>query len=242
MRRINLLPQEDRRRDIGGRLRSGVTGILLIAAALSVMIMVATYLFFLVRLNNEEDKIADLDTQIAQQNQRLAELAPYRDLQARLDAKKPIADGIFRTRFPWNDFLQGLAFVIPPSTALDTLTAEAAPINIDAPAEQPLNPPGAVTFTGVSLPQYTNVADFVVQMNNLRFLANSQLDSAELDRDTFSQDAINFEVAAELITEVGSKGTELPLDSGSDSSGGSEATTQTQDATGSQASGEDGRR
>lgn len=237
MRRINLLPPEERRRDIGGQLRSGVTGILLIAAALSVMIMVAAYLFFLVRLNNEEDRIADLDTQIAQQNQRLAELAPYRDLQARLDAKKPIADGIFRTRFPWNDFLQGLSFVIPPSTALDTLTAEAAPINIDAPAEQPLNPPGAITFTGVALPEYTNVADFVVQMNNLRFLANSQLNSAELDRETFSENAINFEVAAELITEVGAKGTELQIDGGN-STEDFETTTETQDTSGSQASGE----
>lgn len=241
MRRINLLPLEERRRDIGGQLRGGVAGILLIAAALSVMIMVAVYLFFLVRLGNEEDLIADLDTQIAQQNQRLAELAPYRDLQARLDAKKPIADGIFRTRFPWNDFLQGLSFVIPPSTALDTLTAEAAPISIDAPPEQALNPPGAITFTGVALPEYTNVADFVVQMNNLRFLANSQLNSAELDRETFSENAINFEVAAELITEVGSKGTELQIDGGN-SSEDFETTTESRDTAGSQASSESGAR
>lgn len=215
MRRVNLLPPEERRRDIGGRLRGGVAGILLIAGALSVMIMVALYLFFLVRLGNEEDRIADLDAQIQQQNTRLAGLAPFRDLQAQLDAKKPIADGIYRARFTWDEFLQGLSFVIPPSTALDTLTAEAAPINVQAPSEQPLNPPGAVTFTGVALPEYTNVADFVVQMNNLRFLANSQLNSAELDRETFAPEtAINFEVAAELITEVGSEGNEVRLDGG----------------------------
>src|SRR3712207_7311046 len=60
-------------------------------------------------------------------------------------------------------FLQGLAFVIPESTALDTFTAESAPIDIEAPVEQPLEPPGAITFTGVALPEYQNVADFVVQ-------------------------------------------------------------------------------
>jgi exoribonuclease II len=84
------------------------------------------YLFFLLRLNGVEDEIAELDQQIAEQNQRLTELAPYRDLQARLDAKKPVADGIFRTRFPWDEFLQGLAFVIPQTTALDTFTVDPA--------------------------------------------------------------------------------------------------------------------
>jgi type IV pilus assembly protein PilN len=239
MRRINLLPPEERRRDIGGRLRSGVAGILLIAGALSVMVMVALYLFFLVRLGNEEDRIADLDTQIQQQNTRLAELAPFRDLQAQLDAKKPVADGIYRARFTWDEFLQGLSFVIPPSTALDTLTAEAAPINVQAPSEQPLNPPGAVTFTGVALPEYTNVADFVVQMNNLRFLANSQLNSAELDRETFAEPAINFEVAAELITEVGSEGNEVRLDGGA---APEEPATEEQDVGADQAAREGGGR
>jgi type IV pilus assembly protein PilN len=144
----------------------------------------------------------------------MAELAPYRDLQARLDAKKPVADGIFRTRFAWDEFLQGLAFIIPETTALDTFTAEAAPIDIEAPVEQPLEPPGSITFTGVALPQYQNVADFVVQMNNLRFLSNAQLNSAQLDQQTFEQPAISFEVVSELVTVVGEFGTEVRIEEG----------------------------
>lgn len=214
MRRINLLPPEERRRP-AERLFGRGAAILLVVAAVALIAMVGVYLFFLVRLNAVEDEIADLDTQIAQQNQRLAELAPYRDLQARLDAKKPVADGIFRTRFPWDEFLQGLAFIIPETTALDTFTAEAAPINIQAPVEQPLEPPGAITFTGIALPRYQNVADFVLQMNNLRFLANTQLNSAQLDQVTFAKPAITFEVASELITVVGETGTEVRIDEGS---------------------------
>jgi type IV pilus assembly protein PilN len=214
MRRINLLPPEERRRP-AERLRGGVPAVLLIVASVTIIAMVGVYLFFLLRLNGVEDEIAELDQQIAEQNQRLAELAPYRDLQARLDAKKPVADGIFRTRFPWDEFLQGLAFIIPETTALDTFTAEAAPIDVQAPVEQPLDPPGAITFTGIALPRYQNVADFVVQMNNLRFLANTQLNSAELDQTTFAQPAISFEVASELITVVGENGTEVRIDEGS---------------------------
>ena len=213
MRRINLLPVAERRRTAES-LRGGAPAILLIVGALALIVMVGAYLFFLVRLNAVEDEVAELDRQIAEQNARLAELAPYRDLQAQLDAKKPVADGIYRSRFAWDQFLQGLAFVIPESTALDTLTGEAAPINLQAPPEQPLEPPGAVTFTGIALPRYQNVADFVVQMNNLRYLSNAELNSAELDREAFAQPAIAFEVASELVTVVGDNGTEVRVEAG----------------------------
>ena len=212
MRRINLLPPEERRRAaerIGGR----AAAILLVAGAVVLIVMVGVYYFFLLRLNAVEDEVAELDQQIAEQNARLAELAPYRDLQARLDAKKPVADGIFRTRFPWDEFLQGLAFIIPETTALDTFTAEAAPIDIQAPVEQPLEPPGSIIFTGIALPRYQNVADFVVQMNNLRFLSNAELNSAERS-DLEGKSAITFEVASELVTVVGESGTEVRIEEG----------------------------
>jgi type IV pilus assembly protein PilN len=214
MRRINLLPPEERQR-LGERLRGGVPAVLLIVGAVAIIAMVGFYLFFLLRLNGVEDEIAELDQQIAEQNERLAELAPYRELQARLDAKKPVADGIFRTRFPWDEFLQGLAFVIPETTALETFGAEAAPIDIQAPVEQALEPPGTITFSGIALPRYRNVADFVLQMNQLRYLSNTELDIAELDRTTFAQPAIGFKVASELITVVGENGTEVRIDEGS---------------------------
>jgi len=213
MRRINLLPPEERRRAAASP-RRGVVGILLIVGALVVIVMVGVYVYYLMMINNVEDEIADLDQQIAQQNARIAELSPYRDIQARLDAKTDVADGIVRTRFAWDEFLQGLAFVIPDTTALQSLAGQASPVNTQAPAEGPLSPPGAVTFTGVSLPRYQNVSDFVIQMNSLPYLSNSTLNSAELDRDTFADPAINFEVASELITIAGESGTELRIEEG----------------------------
>ena len=228
MRRVNLLPPEDRRRGsvalpVAGR--SGILGILLILGALLLLVMIGLYLYYYIQLGNEEEQIAQLDQDIAREQARIQELAPFRDLQARLDAKKPIADGIFRTRFPWDEFLRGLSFVIPESTALDSLVAQATPINIQAPAGgapevQNLEPPGTVTFTGIALPDYQNVSDFIVRMNNLRFLANADLTSAELDRETFADDAINFEVGAELVTRIGENGDEVLL--GTEEEGGDE--------------------
>ena len=212
MRPINLLPSEERGR-AAERFGGGVLGILLISGALVVVLMVGLYLLMLLRLNDLEDQVAQLDDDIAQQNARLAELSPYRDLQAQLQAKQPIADGIFRTRLAWDQFLQGLAFVVPETTALDTLTAEAAATDIDATPEEPLEPSGTVTFTGVALPRFENVADFVVRMDNLQYLANAQLNQAALK--TFTQKAVSFEVASELVTIVGANGTELKLEGGS---------------------------
>jgi type IV pilus assembly protein PilN len=213
MRRINLLPPDERGRP-ADRLRRGVLGILLIVGALVVIVMVGIYLVLLLRLNDLEDQVAKLDDEIAQQNAHLAELSPYRDLKTRLEDKKPVADGIFRSRFVWDQFFQGLAFVVPESTSLDTLTAKAAPVDINAPVEQTLDPPGTVTFTGIALPRYENVADFVVRMDNLQYLANADLDNAKL-KTISSQEAVSFEVASELVTVVGENGTEVKLEGGS---------------------------
>jgi type IV pilus assembly protein PilN len=213
MRRINLLPAEERGRP-ADRLRRGVVGILLVVGAFVLILMAGVYLVLLLRLNDLEDQVAKLDAEIARQNAHLAELSPYRDLKARLEAKKPVADGIYRSRFTWDQFLQGLAFVMPGPTALDTFTAEASPVDIGAPVEQPLDPPGTITFTGIALPRFKNVADFVVRMDNLKYLANADLDRAAR-QEVVPDSPVSFEVASELVTLVGDTGTEVRLEGGS---------------------------
>ncbi|HET9966280.1 MAG TPA: hypothetical protein VFQ10_12870 [Rubrobacter sp.] len=213
MRRINLLPADERGRP-ADRLRRGVIGILLVVGAFVLILMAGVYLVLLLRLNDLEDQVAKLDAEIARQNAHLAELSPYRDLQARLEAKKPVADGIYRSRFTWDQFLQGLAFVMPGTTALDTFTAEAAPVDIDAPVEQPLEPPGTISFTGIALPRYKNVADFVVRMDNLQYLANADLEIAT-GQSNSRVSPVSFEVASELVTIVGESGTEVRLEGAS---------------------------
>ena len=235
MRRINLLPAEERRRRAAPTTtRGGVLGIFLIAAALLLLVMIGLYLYYYIQLGNEEEQIAQLDQDIARQQARIQELEDFADLQARLDAKKPIADGIFRTRFPWDEFVRGLAFVTPNATALDVFTGQATPINIQAPSGgapevQNLEPPGTITFNGLARTRpnpeddcndqgnadpvgYENVACFIVRMNNLRFLANANLTEAELDRQISPPEgAVTFEVSAELVTRVGENGDEVPI-------------------------------
>ena len=226
MRRVNLLPAEERRRRAAPTTtRGGILGVLLIVGALLLLVMIGLYLYYYVQLGNEEEQIAQLDQDIARQQARIQELEDFADLQARLDAKKPIADGIFRTRFPWDDFVRGLAFVIPEATALDVFTGQATPINIQAPSGgapevQNLEPPGFITFNGFARPEYQNISDFIVRMNNLRFLANASLTNAELDRQIDPPEgAVTFEVSAELVTRVGENGDEVLIGSEEDSEG-----------------------
>ncbi|QYJ14699.1 hypothetical protein Rxycam_00501 [Rubrobacter xylanophilus DSM 9941] len=225
MRRINLLPPEERHRGLERLRGQRAAGLLLVGGGAALLLVGLFALFLVIRLYMVESRIAELDAGIAEQNARLEALAPYRGLEAGIQEKKPVADGVYRSRFQWAEFLQGLAFVIPTSTALETMSAEASPVDIDAPVGQPLQPPGRVVFTGVALPEYRNVADFVVRMDNLRYVANTRLESAELDRETFVRPALSFEAEAELVTEVGAAGTGVRLEGLEDQalSGGREA-------------------
>ena len=215
MRRINLLPPDERRwRPFGGLQlpAGGMLNVLAVAGAALIVLMAGIYLVYAVRIGNVEEEIGVLDDQIADRQQRVAELEPYGELQASLDAKEPVADGIYRTRFPWQNFLEGLAFVTPDTTSLESFEGSASQVDISAQSGAILTPPGSISFDGLALADYRNVADFVVQMEGLSYLQNSELENAELDRETYEEPAITFDASADLVTRAGAQGEEVPLD------------------------------
>lgn len=215
MRRINLLPPDERRwRPFGGLQLpvGGMLHILAVCGAALIVLMAGIYLIFAVRIGNIEEEIGVLDDQIADRQQRVAELEPYGELQASLDAKEPVADGIYRTRFPWQNFLEGLAFVTPDTTSLESFEGSASQVDVSVQSGETLTPPGSISFDGIALADYRNVADFVVQMEGLRYMQNSELENAELDRETYEEPAITFEASSSLVTRAGDEGDEVPLD------------------------------
>lgn len=184
-----------------------------------ILLMAGVYLIYAVMLGNVEEDIAGLDEQISDRQARVAELQPFDELQASLDAKKPVADGIYRTRFAWDGFLEGLSFVTPDTTSLESFEGEASQVDISAQSGEALSPPGSISFDGLALADYRNVSDFVIQMNALSYLQNSELENAELDRETYEEPAILFQVTSRLLTTAGENGDEVPLD-GSEETGG----------------------
>jgi len=227
LRRINLLPPEERRwRPFSGlgvpALPGGLLGVLGVTVAVLVVVMAGLYLLYAVRLGNLEEDIADLDNRIVDRQERVAELQPFGELQASLDAKKPVADGIYRTRFAWDGFLEGLAFVTPDDTSLESFEAQASSVDVTAESGETLSPTGSIAFSGLSLADYRNVADFVVQINALTYLDSSELENAELDRETYEEPALTFETTARLLTRAGEDGDEVPIndDEGNSNGGG----------------------
>ena len=83
---------------------------------------------------------------------------------------------------------------------------------MSAQDEETLTPLGSISFEGLALADYRNVADFVVQMEGLPYMQNSELENAELDRETYEEPAITFEASADLVTRAGAQGEEIPLD------------------------------
>ncbi|WP_152670782.1 PilN domain-containing protein [Rubrobacter aplysinae] len=219
MRRINLLPEDERRwRPLSGLTGSsvsavpgGLVGLLAISGAVLIVLMAGVYLVYAVMLGNVEEEIAGLDEQITDRQARVAELQPFDELQASLDVKKPVADGIYRTRFAWDGFLEGLSFVTPDTTSLESFEGEASQVDVSAQSGEILSPPGSISFDALALADYRNVADFVVQMNALSYLDNSGLENAELDRETYEEPAILFQAISRLLTTVGENGDEVPI-------------------------------
>jgi len=76
------------------------------------MLMIGLFYFV---ASETSRKIAERWTRTSPSSRRASENSPLRGpAEARLDAKKPIADGIYRTRGPLGRefFCRGLAFVI----------------------------------------------------------------------------------------------------------------------------------
>jgi hypothetical protein len=72
--------------------------------AVALILMVGVYLV-LCSVWRDRGRDRQLDTEIARRNEHLAELSPYRDLRP-ASKRKAVADGIFRSRFAWDEFLQ----------------------------------------------------------------------------------------------------------------------------------------
>ena len=199
MRRINPPPSCRRGVAVGEQVTQRCCGYST-CRSLVLILMVGVYLVLLLRLGDLEDQVAKLDAEIARQNAALAELSPTGI--SRRASKQKVADGIFRSRFTWDQVLQALALSCRRAR-LDTFTAEAAPVDIDAPVEQPWN---WYDNVGIALPVTKcglRRADGQPPVSCQRGPRQAAL------RNILPEPAVSFEVASELVTLVGDNGREL---------------------------------
>ena len=163
MKRINLLPQEERVK--ASRERGLIWAILILVAVVVVLGLV--YVKYNSDVNAKQDELAAIEAETAVVEAQIAELSPYAALQAQRTAMTETAKGIYQSSVPFSILLQELSLVIPENVRLQTLTAT-VPVSMQpsgAAVETAVGAaaPADVTFTGQT-EKHRDVAEFMTRL------------------------------------------------------------------------------
>jgi len=172
MKRINLLPQEERVK--ASRERGLIWAILILVAVVVVLGLV--YMKYNNDVGAKQAELTDIQAQTAQVQTQIAALSPYAALQAQRTAMTETAKGIYESSVPFSILLQELSLVIPDNVRLQTLTAT-------VPASMLPGVPAAaaaatdVTFTGQT-EKHRDVAEFMTRLGLIPQLMGITLGSS----------------------------------------------------------------
>jgi Tfp pilus assembly protein PilN len=174
MKRINLLPQEERVK--ASRERGLIWAILILVAVVVVLGLV--YVKLNSDANAKQDELAAIQAETATVQAQIAELAPYAALQAQRTAMTETAKGIYESSVPFSTLLQELSLVIPENVRLQTLTATVPATMLPGTALAEAAPAAStatdVTFTGQT-EKHRDVAEFMTRLGLIPQLMNITL-------------------------------------------------------------------
>ena len=165
MKRINLLPQEERVK--AARERGLIWAILILVAVVVVLGLV--YVKYNSDVGAKQDELASIQAEQATVDAKIAELSPYAVLQAQRTAMNETAKGIYQSSVPFSILLQELSLVIPENVRLQTLTATVPPVMLPGAAAAAAAAPAAatgttdVTFSGQT-EDHRDVAEFMTRL------------------------------------------------------------------------------
>ncbi len=162
MKRINLLPQEERAK--ASRERGLLYAILILVALVVVLGLV--YVKYNSDVNAKEDELAAIQAETAVVQAQIAELSPYAVIQNQRTAMTETAKGIYASGVPFSILLQELSLVIPENVRLQTLTATVPASMLPGAATVEAAAPSAtvdVTFTGQT-EEHRDVAEFMTRL------------------------------------------------------------------------------
>jgi Tfp pilus assembly protein PilN len=165
MKRINLLPQEERAK--ASRERGLIWAILILVAVVVVLGLVY------VKLNSDvgakQDELAEIQAQTAVVQAKIAELSPYAALQAQRTAMTETSRAIYQSSVPFSILLQELSLVIPENVRLQSLQATVPQAMLpggaveDAAAAAAAPATADITFAGQT-EEHRDVAEFMTRL------------------------------------------------------------------------------
>jgi Tfp pilus assembly protein PilN len=176
MKRINLLPQEERVK--ASRERGLIWAILILV--LVVVALGLVYVKYRSDVNAKQDELTTIQNETAVVQAKIAELSPYAVLQTQRTAMTQTAKGIYESSVPFSILLQELSLVIPENVRLQSLTATVPPAMLPGGAAAE---PGAaaattdVVFTGQT-EEHRDVAEFLTRLGLIPQLKDITLTSS----------------------------------------------------------------
>lgn len=163
MKRINLLPQEERAK--ASRERGLIWAILILV--LVVVALGLVYVKYRGDVNAKQDELTTIQNETVAVQAKIAELSPYAVLQTQRTAMTQAAKGIYESSVPFSILLQELSLVIPENVRLQSLTATVPPAMLPGGAvAEPGAAPAATTdvvFTGQT-EKHRDVAEFLTRL------------------------------------------------------------------------------
>jgi Tfp pilus assembly protein PilN len=163
MKRINLLPQEERAK--ASRERGLIWAILILVVV--VLALGAVYFKYQTDVNDKQQELSKIQSDIAQEQAKIAELSPYAALQAQRTAMTETSRAIYQSSVPFSILLQELSLVIPENVRLQSLQATVPQAMLpggaaeDAAAAAPAV--ADITFTGQT-EEHRDVAEFMTRL------------------------------------------------------------------------------
>ena len=177
MKRMNLLPQEERAK--ASRERGLLWAILIVVALVAVLGLVTWK--YKSDVSAKQDELARIEAETAVVQAQIAELSPYAALQYQRESMTETAKGIYSSSVPFSIMLQELSLVIPENVRLQTVTATVPPAMLPGTAalEAVPAPAGAVdvTFTGQT-EDHRDVAEFMPRLGLIPQLMGITLTSS----------------------------------------------------------------
>lgn len=177
MKRMNLLPQEERVK--ASRERGLIWAILILVAVVVVLGLV--YVKYRSDVSAKQDELTSIQQEIQVVQAQIAELSPYAVIQNQRTAMTDTAKGIYASSVPFSILLQELSLVIPENVRLQNLTVTVPPAMLPGTATIEAAPaPGTsvdVTFTGQT-EEHRDVAEFMTRLGLIPQLMGITLTSS----------------------------------------------------------------
>ncbi len=198
MPRVNLVPLEEQRREFRRRFYI----IPFAGAALLLIGMGSTYVYFDREVANTQKELQGLKEANAQQAPKVKELEKYEAMQKEKQDRLRAVVEIYSQRVRWSRILDYLAYVIPDQVWLDTLDGEVPELIVSTKKSSSAAPEYDFIIEGHSY-DMTTVAMLMSRLTLLDDLTNVVLISAEKEQISGGGGyAIRFRVGADLSDKV----------------------------------------